>query len=134
MIPATVDIIEEEQGELSSPSYTYRINPLTNRIAGMIDGEDALIQAIEKILDVSRYAYVIYDWYYGNEIAALIGKPFEYIKAEVPRLLSEALLQDDRISAVTNVTVTQTKVDALFISCTVQTVYGVLSVESEVTL
>lgn len=134
MIPLTVDIIEEDQLTISSPSRTYNLDYTTNRVAGMIDDDEALIQTIDKILNISRYEYVIYDWYYGHEILNLIGKPFEYVKVEIPRIIREALIQDDRIINVTNVSVSRMSIDSLFVACEVETIYGQLTVESEVTL
>ena len=74
----------------------------SDRIIGYTDGFDALKQAIYLILSTERYQYPIYSWDYGVELFDLIGKPMPYVMAEVPRRITEALTQDDRIDDVTD--------------------------------
>ena len=45
---------------------------------------------------------MIYSWNYGFEKKRLIGKPVDYCIPEIERSIKEALLQDDRITAVDN--------------------------------
>ena len=71
-----------------------------NRISDYVDDLDAVKQAIYLILSTERYEYIIYSWDYGVELVDLIGKPMPYVMAEVPRRITEALTQDDRIEDV----------------------------------
>ena len=57
-------------------------------------------QAIYKIIRTERYKYIIYSWNYGIELEDLFGMPVEYCIVELERRISEALLQDNRITAV----------------------------------
>lgn len=132
MIPSTVEIIEDEQQTVAAPSLTYYINETTMRIQGTVDGEASIVQAIRKILDTDRYAYEIYDWYYGHDLVLLVGKPIAYIEAEAPRIIKEALEQDDRVISVSDVKVSKYSVDSLTITATVKTILGDLAVEVEV--
>ena len=70
------------------------------RISGYTDGLDAVAQTIYCILCTERYEHVIYSWDHGVELRGLIGKPKPYVKSELKRRISEALMQDDRISSV----------------------------------
>ena len=70
-----------------------------------IDGEEALCQAIRLMLEVPRYRYPIYSWQYGSELETLIGKGIEEVRAKAPQMIREALLTDDRITAVDGFTV-----------------------------
>jgi phage baseplate assembly protein W len=117
--------------EVTAPSLTYRV--INGRIVGMIDGQDAARQAIEKILRTERFAWPIYDDQYGNDLAELLGKEMPYVKAEVRRMLVEALKADDRVNDVRVDKIEQTGSDELSVFATVTTQFGLLNIESEVT-
>lgn len=82
------------------PSRTYALDfaggQLENRL---IDGEEALRQAVEKALWTARFRYLACDWSYGSELERLIGEDLtpELMRSEVPRVIREALLADDRV-------------------------------------
>jgi hypothetical protein len=69
-------------------------------ILGFVDSLKAMEQAIYKIIRTERYKYIIYSWNYGIELEDLFGMPVEYCVVELERRISEALLQDNRITAV----------------------------------
>ena len=71
-----------------------------NYILGFVDSLKAMEQAIYKIIRTERYTYIIYSWNYGIELEDLFGMPVEYCVVELERRISEALLQDNRITAV----------------------------------
>ena len=81
MIPgiATNVTLEDDVEEQSSdyeimPTKTYRVDKVNGRIIGNIEDRDAVMQFIENVLDTIKYAYWIYDLYYGNELNKLVGK------------------------------------------------------------
>lgn len=84
----------------TQPSRTYALDIENNRIRGKVDGAESLRQAIYLILNTQRYDYLIYSWNYGAELKDLIGQPKEYALSEMKRRITEALLQDDRITDV----------------------------------
>lgn len=136
MIPETLNIenlVDTEEYE-SPPSTTYRLDFVNKRIIGLVDGPEAVMQFIKKVLSTDKYAYSIYDWYYGNELFSLVGMPFDYVKADCPRVVEEALLADDRILGVENFEFSQSSIDSLVMSCVVRTVYGTLNYTQEVTV
>lgn len=136
MIPNTLDIqnLTEVEEYESLPSTTYRLDFVNKRIIGIVDGPEAVMQFIKKVLNTDKYAYSIYDWYYGNEIFSLVGMPYDYVKTECPRIIEEALLADDRILSVENFKFSKLSVDSLSVSCTVKTVYGTLYYTQEVSV
>ncbi|WP_281885696.1 DUF2634 domain-containing protein [Paenibacillus sp. YYML68] len=86
------------------PSRTYALDFESGRISGMIDHLEAVRQAVFKILNTDRYAHAIYSTNYGHELhAGLVGADPGLFRSELMRQLREALLQDDRISAVENI-------------------------------
>ena len=83
------------------PSKTHRMELYEgNYILGFVDSLKAMEQAIYKIIRTERYKYIIYSWNYGIELEDLFGMPVEYCVVELERRILEALLQDNRITAV----------------------------------
>lgn len=106
MIP-DIKILTEEIQQVSYPTETYKIehseqDPPEDRINGNTDDLLALQQAIYLILGTERYEHIIYSWDYGIERIDLIGKPVPYVLAVLPRRITEALTQDDRVDDVTD--------------------------------
>ncbi len=115
------------------PSKTYRMHIEAERVNGTADGLDAIAQACYKILNTERYRFVIYSWNYGVELQDLFGKPIPYVFSELPRRIREALLQDDRISAVDSFELSHNRGDVLA-RFTVHTILGDLELEKGVTI
>lgn len=105
----------------------------SSRVVGYTDGLDAVIQAIYLILSTERYKYNIYSWDYGVELIDLFGKPMPYVMSELPRRITEALTQDNRIDNVTNFEFEQ-KGKQLHTTFTVVTTAGNVSTALEVTV
>lgn len=125
--------LEAEANAEPEPTKTYRLNFGTGRLTGMVDGKDALKQFIVKALKTCRSRFRIYSDDYGCELEDLLGSDVTeaFIQAEIPRMVREALIYDDRINAVTNVSATR-QGDAVFIVATVDSIYG--EVTQEVTI
>lgn len=134
MIPTT-EILTEEITETTYPSRTYQIVVTTDsesdRISGYIEDLNSVKQAIYLILGSERYQHLIYSWDYGIELIDLYGKPMPYVMAELPRRITDALTQDDRIETVTDFEfeVNRNKLHTTF---TVISTYGDISAELEV--
>ena len=95
-IKTSADITVKEQ-----PTKTYKMELYKgNYILGFVDSQKAMEQAIYKIIRTERYKYIIYSWNYGIELEDLFGMPVEYCVVELERRVSEALLQDNRITVV----------------------------------
>lgn len=116
------------------PTKTYRVDKVNGRIIGNIDEKEAVMQFIQKVLDTSKYAYEIYDWYYGNELNKLVGQEYDYIVTRIPAIIEEALLVDDRIKEVRNFMFNRNSIDSMSVSFYVDTVYGGVDYELEVAL
>ena len=99
MIP-NINILMDEITEITYPNHTYKIASDLDRISGHTDDLDAIKQAVYLILSTERYTYLIYSWDFGVELANLIGKPMSYVMSELPRRITEALTQDNRIDDV----------------------------------
>ena len=134
MIPnSSNDILQDESTENETlPAKTYKLDFVNKRIIGTIDGPDAVLQFIKKVLSTDKYAYEIYNWYYGNELQKLVGKSYDYVVTRIPNIFKEALLVDDRIVDVRDFVFTRTQMDSVHVSCVVDTVYSQIIYEQEV--
>ena len=130
MLPTTIEISEDLYA--TEPSLTYKLDFESGRVRTMIDESDAVDQAIKKILNTEKYMYEIYDWQYGQELLSLVGKPYDFAASEVSRIVTEALLQDDRITSVDSFEYSRTGVDSMLVSFQVNTIYGAQSYTMEV--
>ena len=135
MIPETpafsVDTTEDFE---TLPTRTFRLDMENGRIMGNIDDSEAVMQFIKKVLDTSKYAYEIYDWYYGNQLNLLVGQSYDYVVARVPKIIEEALCCDDRVAGVRDFKFTSTGLDSCTVSFYADTIYGSQKVETEVQL
>jgi Protein of unknown function (DUF2634) len=128
----------EERSEVvtptSEPSLTYRLNLEKGEIGGLIDGDEALRQFVSKAIRTARYRYLIYDDEYGSELEDLIGSDVTeaFLSEEIPRIIREALIYDDRIADVRDFNI-QREGDGVYIEFTVEKTDGGTLTE-EVTL
>lgn len=134
MIPAVSNILNEKLNIEKQPSKTYKLNIENNTISGgYVDEIEAMKQAIYKILNTERFENLIYSWNYGVELKNLMGEHINYVFPELERVITEALMQDDRIENVTNFSfeVDKNTVNAKFV---VITLYGSVNIEKEVNI
>lgn len=117
----------------NQPSLSWYINKETNRIEGTVDGQAAVRQAVEIILNVERFRWQIYRPYSGMEWDGLIGQDPGYVGAELQRRVIDALTVDDRVTGISDYdyTVDGASLSAVF---TVNTVYGSIAESVEVPL
>lgn len=113
------------------PSYTYKLDIDKERIKGMTDEEDAVLQAVYLALNTERYKYPIYSFDYGVELEDLIGQPKDYVMSEVKRRITEALQQDERIGSVDEWEFESTK-KAVVVRFVIHTIYGDIEATKEV--
>ena len=113
------------------PSLTWKIWADKAEVRGTVDEEEAVEQAVRKILQTERYRYAIYDWNYGVELEDLYGRNVAYVIPELKKRIEEALLADDRVTAVTDFSFRQEKgsVTAEFV---VHTIFGEVTAERTV--
>ena len=129
MIPEVDDMLDFEVE--TEPSKTYSLDIENGRIRGFVDELDAVRQAVYLILNTERYDHLIYSWDYGVELKELIGEPKEYAYPEIKRCITEALLQDDRITAVDDFEF-ESSLKSVHVKFTVYTIYGDMEVETDV--
>lgn len=135
MIPQTdnfTDVIIDDDFEyIDKPSLTYEIDSRTYRVKSTkVDGLEAVKQAVYLVLSTERYEYIIYDEY-GVELWELYGREDSYVIPELERVMTEAVLRDDRVEAVSNFKI-RTDGKARIVTFTVHSVFGDFEAEKEV--
>ena len=135
MVPGSegsMDGVDDEGADFvmeTEPSLTYAMQ-LTDRydqddfFVGKTDDEEAVRQAILKIINTERYEYEIYSWDYGIELQDLFGMDMPYVMSEVKQRITDALTADDRIESVDNFEMEVTARNTLYIKFTANTVQG----------
>ena len=116
------------------PSLSYKMKLEKERIERTVDGIEAVKQMIYKTLMTDRYRFEIYDWNYGVELDDLLGKPKEFVKAELPRRIEDALIVDDRVEEVTDFEFTDVDKTTLAVKFTVKTIFGDIEADKEVSI
>lgn len=124
MIPTGNNILTVNLEVKSQPSKQHAMILDKNRIVGTCDKLQAVKQAVFKILSTERYEYLIYSWNYGIELKDLFGKSPMYVCPEIERRVKEALLQDDRITGVTDFDFDTTNRGVISVTFTVHTPFG----------
>lgn len=124
MIPSTTAFLEQDFEITEQPTHTYKMNLESNLIRGYTDYQEAMKQAIYKILNTERYQYVMYSWNYGIELLDLYGEPVSYVCPELERRITEALTWDDRIKSVDNFEFNISKKGEILVTFTAHTVFG----------
>ncbi len=131
MIPQTSALTDGAAETTAAPTRTYGLDWERGRIQGHTDGADAMKQAIYLILSTERYQYPVYSWNYGVELMELFGKPVSYVLPELKRRITEALMQDDRVTAVDQFSF-ETEGGKVHVTFVAHTVFGEMELEKEV--
>lgn len=133
MIPQNNIVVKDLKTAKAQTSSTFYLRRGDEYISGLIDGLEAVRQAVYLALNVERYNHEIYSWSYGAELFDLFGMPASYVCAALPCRIREALLADDRITEVTDFSFTR-KRGTVTAEFTVKTLYGDIRAAKEVRL
>jgi hypothetical protein len=112
------------------PSKTYALDFDTGEIKGIVDGRKAIKQFIRKAIVTLRFIYPIYTDAYACEVRNLAGKGFSdaFVKSEIKRMVTEAIIYDSRISSVYDFNI-KINGDDVFIGFWVDTVEGTFDMD-----
>ena len=126
----TLSSTEVTASSIREYEIDFRSGKLTGRI---VEGVDALCVWAYLALKAKRYRWVIYSWYYGEEYTNLIGYSYsdEYLHSEVKRYIEECLYENEHITGVEELEVSQIK-DKLYIKFRMITDVGSKEVDLDV--
>lgn len=108
---------------------TYALSEM--KIEGFIEGPESLKQTVYKVLSTEQFEYPIYSFRYGIAWKQLMGEERPFVRAEMKRMIQEALMRDDRILAVDDFTF-QFSGDVCRCRFKVNSIYGELIMGTEV--
>lgn len=134
MLPTTIENETEQTGfelveESEQPTKTYKMWLDENRVRSYTDKQDAMRQAIFKILQTERYQYKnVYSNNYGVEFWDLYGQPPAYCVPEIERRITEALTWDERIESVSDFSF-EIKKKIVSVSFVANTIFGEIAIE-----
>lgn len=134
MIPQVQDDLRSDFEMKTLPSKSFYLTRPGDTVAGYVDNLEAMAQVVYLILSVERYEYLIHGWNYGVELNDLYGKPIPYCIPEIKRRVTEALLQDERITSVDDFEFETVKKGVIHATFQVTTIFGVLPAEKEVNI
>ena len=134
MIPSTVGFLAQDFVIEEQPSLTYKMDLNGDSVRGFVDEQEAMKQAIFRILSTERYQYIIYPWWYGIETIDLYGEPVTYVCPELERRITEALLTDTRINRVTDFEFDLEVKGVVHAMFTVNTIYGEIKADKGVNI
>ena len=134
MIPTTVEnetiktdftFVEERE----QPTKTYKMLLDVSRVRGYTDKQEAIKQAIFKILQTERYQYKnVYSDNYGVEFWDLYGQSPAYCVPEIERRITEALTWDERIESVSSFEF-KIKKSVISVNFIAYTIFGEIAIE-----
>ncbi len=130
MIP-NIAQLNQTLEEIEIPTNTHKIIVDKDRVSGYTDGLEAMRQAVYLVLSTERYVFPIYSWNYGIELKDLFGRDMGYVIPTLKTRIEEALLQDDRITSVSEFEFTKNG-KKLFVTFLVKTTEGEFNAEMEV--
>lgn len=132
---ATDEEISLASTEVTASSIReYGLDFKSGRLTGkIVEGVDALCVWAYLALKAKRYRWVIYSWGYGDEVYDLIGNSYsdEYLRSECRRYMEECLFENEHITGIEDLEVSQIK-DVLRIKFRMVTDVGSKEVEMDV--
>lgn len=129
LIPEKIVDLNEVQTGIK-PSLTLCIDFEKEKITEKIDNLKAVQQAVFLILISERNHSPIYE-NFGIKTVDLIGQDFPFVASELKRRITEALLEDDRVTGVNNFSYSRNE-DCLTMMFDVYTIYGNFTATKEV--
>lgn len=134
MIPTEMNVVEESQATfeiVTQPSLTWKIDFEKNRVVGYCDELKAYEQAVYLALNVERYKYLILSWNYGVELSGLIGQPLPFVVPELERVITEAVMQDDRTKSVHSFEFDTSQRGIVSVTFVAQSIYGEVTIQKD---
>lgn len=125
-IPLNINELEPK----TYPNLTFKYNPANGEIDGMVDGYEAIKQSGMLNLYTENQAWNIYGPDYGASLEQFIGKPYDYVAANLESAIKTALSVDDRFIDISNFKITRgLEKDSVVASLTAKTILGNVDLE-----
>ncbi|MBQ6795530.1 MAG: DUF2634 domain-containing protein [Clostridia bacterium] len=109
----------------------YKLDFENKRIDGIIDGKEALEQAVRLMLMTERYKYPAFSHSYGTDYSMMFSES-EKAMGRLKNAICDSLESDERILAVDNFSF-ERRGSKMLVNFTVLSVYGAVNNSFEVT-
>lgn len=109
-------------------SKDFRININTQFVEGYVEELGALLQSLYLMLQIPRYRHEIFNRDIGNEIYTLIGEPLTVIERDLPYLLTQCVLQDERVESIKDIKIISYDKDSVEVTFTISTIFGTITI------
>ena len=123
-------VVEEKE----QPSKTFKMNAEKNVVRGTCDDVEALKQAIFLMLNIARYSCPLVSFNFGAPLSDLIGMPISYCIPQSEYRIRDALTQDERINDVRDFEFDTSRKGILLVKFKVDSIFGSIEVEKEVSI
>lgn len=130
MLPKVSAEIETVTGG-RMPTRAFMIDFDEKKVGGIIDGVDALKQAIYIALMTERYKYPVFSHYYGTDYRDAFSDGYVEAMGKVRYAVEDSLRYDDRILSVGDF-VFEKNGTSMRVSFKVKSIYGEMDFETEV--
>lgn len=90
----------EEIAREESADKAYFLDFDTKTVGELIDGKDALVQAIKMALMVQRYKYPVFSHSYGTDYTNAFADGYSKAMGRLKNAIYDSLIYDDRINAI----------------------------------
>ena len=84
------------------PTKTYRMTDTGHISSNKVDGEEAYVQSVWKVIHTERFLCPIYSSNYGLELQDLFKESPNFAKSVIKLRLEDALKMDDRFISIEN--------------------------------
>jgi phage baseplate assembly protein W len=133
MLPESGSILKQDFKIVQQPLKTFKVDIGNQRITEMVDGLEAIRQAVYCALNTERFEWLIFSWNYGVELDRLFGQSMGLVKSKLKKRIKEALMQDDRILSVDAFSF-EVYGRKLLVKFTIHTSIGDINAEKEVSV
>ena len=121
----------EDISEKKRAYKAFKIDFENKKTGEIIDGREALEQAVKMALIVKRYKYPAFSHYYGTDYRGLMEDGEDKAMGKLKNAICDSLGSDERIKAVDNFSF-EKKGSSMLVKFRVVSIYGEMENEIEV--
>lgn len=118
-------------GAKAESDKAFAIDFDNKTIDGMIEGREALMQAIRMALMTQRYKYPVFSHDYGTDFEGVFNEGYLKAMGKAKNAIYDSLIYDSRIKSIDDFEF-ERKGTKMIIRFTVLSVYGSIKYETEV--
>lgn len=121
----------EEVAQEAKFYKAFKIDFEKKRIGEIIDGKEALEQAVRLALTVQRYKYPAFSHSYGTDYSSVFTEGYQKAMGRLKNAVCDSLECDERIKAVDNFSF-ERRGTKMLVSFRILSIYGAIESEIEV--